>query len=189
MPIPNVDPVNPNNRFPPVGTDRPPLGAGMVGSGTRSMKIDNVRTYECKADDTSFDVVSRRLFDTEKYGQALFRFNKEMGVVKQNSPRLTSGQSIQVPTTDLLERKYPTAIGNNPVPAPVGLGSRSTDELSRVPPVPAPPSNDTSPIPPVPQPRFPQPPSATPMPAPSDSRACRRHGTGRAERASPGFRR
>ena len=76
------------------------------------MTVTKGRSYICDVNDTSFSAVSKRVYNTEKYGQALLQFNKDMRVTPEN-PHLLPGQLIQIPSVEYLEKNYSSAIDDS----------------------------------------------------------------------------
>src|SRR5205085_1432474 len=75
-------PFSPDKSVPPLGASvsPPPLGAASLtpsNSGVPKVKSFNVESYLCKPEDTSFNVISQRVFNSEKYARAILQFNRE----------------------------------------------------------------------------------------------------------------
>ena len=104
--MPTIPPINDSAKLPPivVGGNNPPLPA------VRDSKLD---VYECKAGESTFAILSQRLYGTDKYADALLAYNRgHSGAVKNgsylnvNPPVLNPGQQVLHPSKDVLERDY-----------------------------------------------------------------------------------
>lgn len=102
----------------------PPVTPGSPGNGvpllpTANSNLPKVTTYEEKTHVTqpgvtSFDELSKTLYGTPVYGQALLEYNRQHVMatagVKQNSPLVQPNQQIYYPPYHMLEIQYPQLI-------------------------------------------------------------------------------
>ena len=112
MPIPRIG----GNELP----SAPPITIGSgIGGNTKPLPTvrDVNNTYVCQAGDTSFAILSLRLYRTEKYADALHAYNRDHAQFIKNGnafltnpPSLAPGQQVEYPSLDLLERNYRTLI-------------------------------------------------------------------------------
>lgn len=120
-PFKKADPV------PPLGSGAPAFGVpGGNTPGLPQVKNFNVQSVTTEPGDTSFTALSQRLFNTDKYGQALLQFNRDNNPlagsgILQDPPRLEAGQKVFVPPTDILESRYGTLIGKGQVIRPMNV--------------------------------------------------------------------
>jgi nucleoid-associated protein YgaU len=160
IPAPKDPPLPPLGGASPVGS--PPIAVPGPDTPAASPREGQAKhfieqKYVCKQEDRNFADLSRRFYQSERYGEALLQYNREHPLVapgvRQNPPQLQPGVEVHVPPLSELEKRYPGAIpGLQPLPpikpaapaAPGGLSS--TGELSPVAvrPVPVP-----VPVPPV----------------------------------------
>jgi hypothetical protein len=75
------------------------------------------KEYSCQPSDT-FEALSKRFYNTEKYAAALRRHNQnharasyQMG----SSGQITPGEKIFIPPADVLDQRYPDAVGKPPL--------------------------------------------------------------------------
>jgi hypothetical protein len=133
--IPPTIPKNPTPTFPPAidttpmpiprigGNELPSappitIGSGIGGSTKPLPTVRDVNnTYVCQAGDTSFAILSLRLYRTEKYADALQAYNRDHAqfikngnALLTNPPSLAPGQQVEYPSLDLLERNYRSLI-------------------------------------------------------------------------------
>jgi hypothetical protein len=77
-------------------------------------------TYHCRAND-NFRTISTQFYRTDKYGQALWLFNRNhplaTDMVRQDPPVLQPGQQVYIPPIRILEKYYSSAITETPIPA------------------------------------------------------------------------
>jgi hypothetical protein len=97
--------------------------------GIRSLPVvrDVNSSYVCQNGDTNFATLSKRLYGTEKYADALLAYNRDHArwikngsAFLGNPPSLAPGQQVEYPPIEILERSYRTLIREtsvNPVPA------------------------------------------------------------------------
>jgi hypothetical protein len=172
----------------PAGTLTPPIAAGVVprpiaGTAASNSQVDawDEVTHLCKPGDT-YEKISARYYQTEDYAAALQQFNHQHGrtsdAVKRDGP--VPGDTVFIPPSSVLERKFGTALPAKAAPptAPLGLPGQEPPPAPRgTLPAPAPvppaapvglPSRD--PAPPTPPPAPPGPMSAAPTPAPEAPR-------------------
>lgn len=123
----SLDKQNPGgSNLPPLGSNVPPVGAPPIGNEIKSpnVKVSQVISDTIRAEDTDFDQLSRRLFNTDKYARALLEFNREHpfgpASIKENPPRLQPGMKIFVPSAQHLDESYAKYL-NMSAPRPIGL--------------------------------------------------------------------
>jgi hypothetical protein len=81
------------------------------------------RKYVCQPGDTDFAAISRRLYNSDKYADALAQYNREHpngNVAAKQGSRLQPGTEVFVPPIHVLENRYSNAISNTRVPATDG---------------------------------------------------------------------
>jgi nucleoid-associated protein YgaU len=98
--------------------------------------------YRIRAGD-SFELLSRRFYYSEKYGEALRQYNRDYPIasanLRQDPPRLTPGTVVWIPPMRVLERRYAALLPDvKPVtpaqasnPAPTGNGPTWTPSNPR----------------------------------------------------------
>jgi hypothetical protein len=143
-PLPPVAPVGPTKNVEPIlvgGTSTasvPPLSvapAAVPTSLTRPARPDVVTyteaTHEAGPGDT-FKSISQAKYGTDRYADALYRFNRSHPLAEDDLPEdgsLKPRQKVYVPPAEILENRYPEQIkGAAPAPAPgvtVGASPRS----------------------------------------------------------------
>ncbi|MFL5340590.1 MAG: hypothetical protein ACJ8F7_10610 [Gemmataceae bacterium] len=99
--------------------------------------------YQCQASDT-FDTISQRAFNTNKYAQALRMYNRERQSsdnLRDLNPVLRARQTIRIPPARILERYYPSAVPGLPATAPRTSGVPTSLPGGNIPSTP--PSDDT----------------------------------------------
>jgi len=109
--------VPPSGGLPPIGTPPPATSPAIPiksdGPSGINVKSYDVESYEVKAPDRSFADVSRKIYGSEQYAQALVLFNREHPLaadgLKQNPPLLREGTRVYFPGIDVLKSKYPQA--------------------------------------------------------------------------------
>jgi hypothetical protein len=115
----------PRAAVPPLGAPpsatSPPITIGASPSGASQIDKYDVESYVTRAEDRSLADLSMKLYNSDKYGQALVLFNRDhpqaSAGMRQDPPQMTSGQTIFVPPVWILEKKYSGAIGS-PTAAP-----------------------------------------------------------------------
>jgi len=141
-PLPDpVKPVIPQDNLPAPGPIAviPPTGVGVAPLPTPPIVVSGVRpavrltdvnpdNYECQKGDTTFAILSLRMYGTEKYADALLQYNREhSGMVKNgstfnfNPPVLNPGQQVLKPPQSVLESDYRALIRTNAVPPQVKI--------------------------------------------------------------------
>jgi LysM domain len=121
--------------IPPTGGTLLPAPPIIVGGGLRplpAVKDVNTDLYECQKGDTTFVILSLRMYGSDKYADALLQYNREhVGMVKNgsslnvNPPILSPGQQVLKPPQSTLDREYGSLIRTAPpqvrVDAPLPL--------------------------------------------------------------------
>ena len=102
--------------IPPTGGTLLPAPPIIVGGGSRqvpAVKDVNIDSYECQKGDNTFDILSLRMYGTEKYADALLKYNRDhSGMVKNgstlnvNPPILNPGQQVLKPPQTILDSDY-----------------------------------------------------------------------------------
>jgi hypothetical protein len=84
---------------------------GPSTTGKKQFKVFNLSVYQCRPGDSAA-VISRRLYGSEKYAQALLQFNRDY----QNRAGLSivPGVTVYYPQKELLEYSYPDALTRSP---------------------------------------------------------------------------
>jgi hypothetical protein len=97
---------------PPLGSS-PSLATPPVSSRTPQVESFDEETYRVRPGDTFFSI-SQSHYQTENYAQALVEFTRNHPLTsdtdRQQLPKLRAGQSIYVPPTSILEKRYATTI-------------------------------------------------------------------------------
>jgi hypothetical protein len=105
--------------LPPLGTPAagavtPPITAALPAGAGRAAIAPQVEsydeeTYRLRPGDTLQDV-SQRFYHTDRYAQALLRFNRDHPLadagLRADPPTLQPNQAIYLPPTDILEKRY-----------------------------------------------------------------------------------
>jgi hypothetical protein len=116
--------------IPPTGGVLLPAPPIIVGGVRPSVAVTEVSTdfYECQKGDTTFAILSLRMYGTDKYADALLKYNRDhSGVLKNgsalniNPPILNPGQQVQKPPQAVLERDYRALIRTNAAPPQVRM--------------------------------------------------------------------
>ncbi len=113
--------------LPPMGFDnKPPSNLPSMQSNsptTNNLPKVNVltpQTYLCKEEDTSFEALSTRFYNSPKYARALQQFNKENPMsrpnVLQDNPRLAVGQPVFLAPKEFLDSHFASLITSAPSP-------------------------------------------------------------------------
>ncbi len=102
--------------IPPTGGTLLPAPPIIVGGGRHplpAVKDVNIDAYECQKGDNTFDILSLRMYGTEKYADALLKYNRDhSGMVKNgstlnvNPPILNPGQQVLKPPQTILDSDY-----------------------------------------------------------------------------------
>ncbi len=99
----------------PAPAKRPGPGAPVEEGATKY----DVRTYRCKAEDTSFKVLSYRFYMSERYERALLFYNRTHPLVAEgvliDPPRLKEGTTVFIPPLEILEQRHADVIPGLPV--------------------------------------------------------------------------
>ena len=120
--------------------------------------VTDIGLYSCKPEDKSFVDLSNRHYGSDKYAQALLKFNRDgygvaPGILLDPPPLLEAGMVVQIPPMSKLEVNYPdlipglkslTAVPSlpNAPPPPPGLLPDSVPLTNaNVPMTPVPPAN------------------------------------------------
>jgi hypothetical protein len=112
-----IDPAKPPAFDPHSPPSVPPIGPSSKPSdpASPSVKTWDLNSYRCQGE-TSFAQVSQRLYGHEKYGRALWLFNRDCNPATDNlrgdAPRFEPGQSLIYPPAEVLAAKYASAIGH-----------------------------------------------------------------------------
>jgi len=88
----------------PIAVPMPPTAAAS-GVAPKVQSFD-VETHNCKPGETTFAELSKQLYGSEKYAQALQQFNREYGrtdKLDDSQTRLQPGQPVFVPPVHILE--------------------------------------------------------------------------------------
>jgi len=98
----------------------------------------DVESYICSPEDTSFEILSKKKYGSERYGQALQRYNRDYHFRGSDEPlRLSPGMQVYYPTLDLLETNYSKSIPNyQPLPseaAPVRTSTGLSSPVGQMP--------------------------------------------------------
>ena len=141
----------------------PPLAAAPSGVKPTSLTAPQVisfttQRYLCRPEDTSFEAVSAQNYGSPKYARALLEYNRNDPRTKENlrqdNPRLASGQEVYIPPLAFLQSRYASLIDNRTIApvaavsisAPAGNGAPSapnaTPTIGRTPT--PPPTNDAT---------------------------------------------
>jgi hypothetical protein len=107
--------MNPNKSV--LETTVPPIIVGGIKPLPVPKEV-NSDSYTCQSGDTSFAMLSRRLYGTEKYADALLAYNRDNykatvngSAFLVNPPRLAQGQQVHIAPIAILERDYRPYIG------------------------------------------------------------------------------
>jgi hypothetical protein len=73
----------------------------------RQFKVYNLSAYQCRPGDSAASI-SRRLYGSEKYAQALVQFNRDYQ--GRNTLNPTPGATLYYPPRELLEQTYPDVL-------------------------------------------------------------------------------
>ncbi len=116
MPIPTIPPFNINAQVP----------QPVVGGNRPVVKEFDLKFYECRQGDSTFTILSQRIYGTDKYADALHAYNyansslvSNGANLKLNPPLLNLGQQVVYPPLEVLERDYRNYIREasvNPMP-------------------------------------------------------------------------
>ena len=133
MPIPRI-PARELPTAPPIfttppngGTQIPTVPPVAIGGATAlpSVRSTTPDVVESLPGETDFTQLSKRLYGTDKYANALLAFNRKYhgGVTNGESflrdpPMLNQGQQVLNPPVNLLERDFGTLINNAPAANP-----------------------------------------------------------------------
>ncbi len=119
-----IDPVpGPIAVIPPTGGVLLPTPPISVQGARPAAAVNEVNTdlYECQKGDTTFAILSLRMYNTDKYADALLKYNREhSGMVKNgstfnfNPPVLSPGQQVLKPPQSTLDRDYGALIRTAP---------------------------------------------------------------------------
>ena len=121
--------------LPPLGAEfkKPPVGIAPPSTSLPVVRSVEIPPYALKADDLDMAVVSRKVYGSDRYGQALLAFNRDHPLagdeIRATPPRLTPGKLVYIPPKEMLETKYGRLIADS---RPV-IGA--TPEAPPVPPV------------------------------------------------------
>ena len=139
---------SPARALPPIGSPSPALTPALVapapantGPATTQPQVESFdeETYRVRPGD-NFQAISHSHYQTESYAQALVEFNRNHPLTseadRQNLPLLRVGQSVYIPPTSILEKRYANVLKERS-PAP-GAGGTATTRDSSASPVPAP---------------------------------------------------
>jgi len=83
-------------------------------SGLPPVKVTEVKKYTCEIGFTTFPLISKKLYNDEKYARALMEFNRAYAVKVE---ALQPGQDILFPPAEELIAKYSNLIGAAAAPA------------------------------------------------------------------------
>jgi hypothetical protein len=127
--LPPTKPITPTPGpiavIPPAGGVVLPAAPIIVGGARPLPAVKDVNTdlYETQKGDTTFAILSLRMYGTDKYADALLQYNREhSSMVKNgsslnvNPPILNSGQQVLQPPATILDRDYHTLIRMNAPP-------------------------------------------------------------------------
>jgi hypothetical protein len=81
------------------------------------------KEYSCQPSDT-FEALSKRFYNTDKYAAALRRHNQNHARASYQmgrSGQITPGEKIFIPPADILDQRYPDAIGKPSSSAPAAV--------------------------------------------------------------------
>jgi LysM domain len=121
---PNPIPTIPSGDLP--NTAKPDQFVKMKEPGAKPMPIiRDTEIHVCQPGDTNFAILSQKLYGTDKYAQALLRYNRDNykatvngSVFLSDTPNLLPGQQVHVAPVSILERDYlgvrPVSIGSIP---------------------------------------------------------------------------
>ena len=122
MPPPNnpLGPTNPPATNPNPGTPIAPSPIVPASSASQVKVIDyDAKKYHCTEQDKSFADVSGVVYGHEKYGKALWLFNRDYpgtgDNLRQDPPRFLPGQVVHWPPLEVLQARYPGDV-NDPGP-------------------------------------------------------------------------
>jgi hypothetical protein len=122
--IQNQDMSTPHSiAIPPGPVPSSPAAPPGVGTKPQVQQYDE-RKYVCQASDTDFTAVSKQVYNSDKYAQALMEYNRDHFLGKaavQPTGRLQPGAVVYIPPVHVLEGQYPGAIS---VQATVADGSK-----------------------------------------------------------------
>jgi hypothetical protein len=82
-------------------------GSTDKSAGKKQFKVYNLSAYQCRPGETAA-AISRKLYGTEKYAQALVQFNRDYQGRHNLSPM--PGATLYYPPKELLEESYPEAL-------------------------------------------------------------------------------
>jgi len=99
---------------PPIAVPSGPAGPAVAGTKPQVESFDE-RKHVCQPTDTDFAAVSKSVYNSDKYAQALIEYNRDHPLGKaavQQAPKLQPGAEVYVPPVHVLETRYPNAIQN-----------------------------------------------------------------------------
>jgi hypothetical protein len=119
---------------PPISVPAPAVAPKPSVSLAPQVKVIDVENYICKPGDTSFEILAKNYYHSERYGQALMRYNRDYHYRGAEDPlRLQPGMQVHFPPLHVLETNYGEAIPNHrPVPSAAAPETRSTGLSSPV---------------------------------------------------------
>jgi hypothetical protein len=125
IPFPQKNP-GPIATIPPNGGTSLPTVPPITIGGNRpgsNVKDSNVDFHEVKQGQSNFAILSTQLYGTDKYADALLKYNRDHSFMIKNGsllninpPPLSPGQQVLKPSASLLERDYAGVIKAAPTP-------------------------------------------------------------------------
>jgi hypothetical protein len=151
-------PTNPAGGSPDA-VSTPPAAPPSAGSGKPKVESFDVESYKLKATDRSLEDVSRQLYGSDRYAQALLKFNRDYPMaganLREDPPRLVPGSVVFVPPTHILEQQRYASATSTPAAPPVRPFAATPAALEPATPVtptrpaPVPPTPATTNVPPA----------------------------------------
>lgn len=121
--------------IPPTGGAVLPAAPIIVGGAARpvpAVNDVNIDIYECQKGDSTFQILSLRMYGSDKYADALLQYNRDHSAIVKNGstfsfnrPVLNPGQQVLKPPPTVLDRDYANLVRTAPpqvrVDAPMPL--------------------------------------------------------------------
>ncbi len=109
LPVPAPEPAG------TPATEPPPKQADSA-AGSPQVRNYDMKTHHVQPGETSLADISKRYYQTDKYGRALLMFNRGFPMagdnLQQEAPRLQPGQAVFIPPREILESSFPNALGD-----------------------------------------------------------------------------